>query len=129
MLCRIADAVRPLEKEMVHMPQLLINRTAAKDTADKGAIAGANPGVAASHEVVIFPDVEAVRLADPDHADDIVVEAFKPLKELLVSFTGSGGTLWVCPPYFNARSLDQNNLIGGATVVEILDQGATSLSY
>jgi hypothetical protein len=45
------------------------------------------------------------------------------------------GTLWVCPPCFNARGLDQNSLIDGATfadgaaVVEMLGQGAASLSY
>ena len=117
------------------MPQLLINRTAAKDTADKVAIAVATAGVAAAHEVVIFPDVEAVRLANPGYADGLVVEGFKPLKELLVSFTDNGGKLWVCPPCFNARRLDQNNLIdgatfaGGAAVVEMLGQGAASLSY
>ena len=110
------------------MPQLLINRTAAKDTADKVAFAVANAGVAASQGVVIFPDVEAVRLANSDHADDIVVEALKSLNELLVSLTDNGGKLWVCPPCFNARGLDQNNLIGGTAVVEILDQGIASLS-
>ena len=100
------------------MPKLLINRTAAKDTADKVAFAVADAGVAASQGVVIFPDVEAVRLANSDHADDIVVEAFKPLKELLVSLTDNGGKLWVCPPCFNARGLDQNSLIDGATFAD-----------
>ena len=128
MVCRIAYAVRQLEKEMVHMPKLLINRMAAKDTADKVAFAVANAGVAASQGVVIFPDVEAVRLANPDHADNIVVEAFKPLSERLVSLTDNGGKLVVCPPCINAHGLDQNNLIGGTAVVEILDQGTASLS-
>ena len=64
-----------------------------------------------------------------DDADDILVEGFEPLKELLVSFTDNHVKHWVCPPGFNARGLDQNNLIGGATVVEILDQGAASLRY
>ena len=129
MVCLIADAMRQLEKEMVHMPKLLINRMAAKDTADKVAFAVANAGVAASQEVVIFPHVEAVRLANPDHADNIVVEAFKPLKELLESLTGNGGKLVVCPPCFNARGPDQNNLIGGTALVEILDQRTARLSY
>jgi predicted peroxiredoxin len=58
------------------------------------------------------------------------VEGFKPLKELLAAFTDNEGKLWVCRPCFNARGLDQNNLIagatfaGGAAVVEMLGQGA-----
>ena len=58
------------------------------------------------------------------------MEVFKPLMELLASFTDNGGKLWVCPPCFNACGLDQNNLIadatfaGGAAVVEMLGQGA-----
>lgn len=52
------------------------------------------------------------------------------MEELLAAFTDNDGKLWVCPPCFNARGLDQNNLIagatfaGGAAVVEMLGQGA-----
>ncbi|MBE0682310.1 MAG: DsrE family protein [Anaerolineales bacterium] len=117
--------------------KLLINLTTAKDNADKTVVAFviANAGVAAGQEVVIFLNVEAVRLATPGYADDILSEGFKPLKELLDSYLSNGGKLWVCPPCFNARSLDKDNLLpgttfaGGAPVVEFLAQGAASLSY
>ena len=95
----------------------------------------ANAGVAAGQEVTIFLSVEAVRLAIAGYADDITSEGFKPLKELLAFFTENGGKIWVCPPCFKARSLDEKQLIpgatfaGGAPVVELLAQGAASLSY
>ena len=119
------------------MPKLLINLTTAQDNADKTTVAFvvANAGVAAGQEVVIFLNVEAVRLAIPGYADAITSEGFKPLKELLASFTENGGKVWVCPPCFNARGLDKDKLItgatfaGGAAVVEFLGQGAASLSY
>ena len=119
------------------MPKLLINLTTAKDNPDKTTVAFvvANAGVAAGQEVVIFLNIEGVRLATPGYADDITSEGFKPLKELLASFLDNSGKIWVCPPCFNARGLDKDNLIagaafaGGAAVVEFLGQGAASLSY
>jgi predicted peroxiredoxin len=117
--------------------KLLINLTTAKDNMDKTVVAFviANAGVAAGQEVVIFLNIEAVRLVTPGYADDIESPGFKPLKELLASFVGNGGKIWVCPPCFNARGLDKGNMIegasfaGGAPVVEFLAQGAASLSY
>jgi len=117
--------------------KLLINLTTAKDNPDKTVVAFvvANAGVAAGQEVVVFLNIEAVRLATPGCADDIVSEGFKPLKELLASYLDNGGKIWVCPPCFNARGLDKDNLISGATfaggapVVEFLAQGAASLTY
>ena len=119
------------------MPKLLINLTTAKDNPDKTTVAFvvANAGVAAGQEVVIFLNVEGVQLATPGYADDITSEGFKPLRELLASFRDNGGAIWVCPPCFNARGLDKDNVIagatfaGGAAVVEFLGQGAASLSY
>ncbi len=117
--------------------KLLINLTTAKDNADKTVVAFviANAAVAAGQEVVIFLNIESVRLVTPGYADDIVSEGFKPLKELLASYLSNGGKLWVCPPCFNARGLDKDNMLAGATfaggapVVEFLAQGAASLSY
>lgn len=117
--------------------KLLINLTTAKDNPDKTVVAFvvANAGAASGQEVVIFLNVEGVRLAIPGYADDITSEGFKPLKELLATFIDNGGKFWVCPPCFNARGLDKDSLInaatfaGGAPVVEFLAQGAASLSY
>lgn len=119
------------------MPKLLINLTTAQDNPDKTTVAFvvANAGIAAQQEVVIFLSVEAVRLATPGYAEGIAVAGFKPLPELLASFVDNGGKLWVCPPCFNARQLDKDQIIagstfaGGAAVVEFLAQGAASLSY
>ena len=119
------------------MSKLLINLTTANDNADKTVVAFvvANAGIAAGQEVTIFLSVEAVYLAISGYADDITSEGFKPLKELLAFFVENGGQIWVCPPCFNARGLDKDKLIpnatfaGGAPVVELLAQGAASLSY
>ena len=117
--------------------KLLINLTTATDNPDKSTVAFvvANAGLAAGQEVTIFLNVEGVRLAVDGHADAVAVDGFKPLKELIDLFTSNGGKLWVCPPCFNARKLNKENLVagatfaGGAAVVEFLEYGAASLSY
>ena len=119
------------------MSKLLINLTTAKDNPDKTVVAFviANAGVAAGQEVVVFLNIEAVRLAIKGYGDDVVSPGFKPLKELLAAFLSNGGKLWICPPCFNARALDKEQLVegatfaGGAPVVEFLAQGAASLTY
>lgn len=119
------------------MTKLLINLMTAKDNPDKTVVAFvvANAGVAAGQEVTIFLSVEGVRLVIPGYADDITSAGFKPLKELLAEFMGNGGKIWICPPCFNARGLDKDNIIpgatfaGGAAVVGLLAEGAASLSY
>ena len=119
------------------MSKLFINLTTAKDNPDKTVVAFvvANAGIAAGQEVVIFLNIEAARLAVLGYADDITSPGFKPLPELLDFFVGNGGKIWVCPPCYDARDLDRNNMIngatfaGGAAVVEFLAQGAASISY
>lgn len=119
------------------MSRLLINLTTAQDSPDRTTVAFvvANAGIAAGQEVVIFLNVEAVRLATPGYSDAISVEGFKPLTELMSTFVENGGTLWICPPCFHARGLDKDQLVagasfaGGAAVVEFLGRGAASLSY
>jgi predicted peroxiredoxin len=119
------------------MSKLFINLTTAKDNPDKTTVAFvvANAGIATGQEVVIFLNIEAVRLAVPGYVDDITSPGFKPLPELLDFFVENGGKIWVCPPCFDARDLDRDNMIsgmtfaGGAAVVEFLAQGAASISY
>jgi uncharacterized protein len=119
------------------MAKLLINLTTAEDNPDKSTVAFvvANAGIASGQDVAIFLNIEGVRLATPGYADTIAVEGFKPLQELMTTFTEGGGQLWVCPPCFNSRGLDKENVVagaifaGGAKVVEFLAEGAASLSY
>jgi len=57
------------------------------------------------------------------------------VKDLLSSFVENGGTVWVCTPCFKKRNVPEGNLVanaklvGGATLVEAVSQGAASISY
>lgn len=117
--------------------KLLVSLTHAKDDPDKATVGMvvANAAVASGQEAVVFLSTEGVRLANKGYADDIHEEGFKPMVELISSFAEAGGQFWICSPCFKKRSLDENSLIegstivGGAKVVEFLANGGTSLTY
>lgn len=119
------------------MAKLMVSITHARDNSDKATVAFvvANAGVVSGVETVVFLSTEGVYLAQEGYADDIHEEGFKPLKELISSFTENGGQIWVCSPCFKRRGLDEQRLtanttiVGGAKAVEFLSQGASCMSY
>ncbi|HMA34132.1 MAG TPA: DsrE family protein [Chloroflexia bacterium] len=119
------------------MAKLVVSITCAKDNTDKATVGFvvANAGVVSGVETVVFLSTEGVRLAEQGYADGILEEGFKPLRELLESFTANGGTIWVCSPCFKKRALAEDKLVpgalivGGAKLVEFLSQGASCITY
>jgi len=119
------------------MAKIIVSVTHAGENPDKATLGFvvANAGVASAQETVVFLSSEGAYLSNEGYADDIHEEGFKPLKELLDTFTGNGGTVWVCAPCFAKRKLSEEKLIanatlvGGAKVVEALSQGASCISY
>ena len=84
---------------------------------------------------VMFLTKEAVRLALDGLAIGVACDGCPPLADLLDRYTKAGGTLLVCPICFNAKALDQAQLIDnaqlGGTVQlwEWIGEGATTFSY
>ncbi len=119
------------------MGKLVVSITHGKDNTDKATVGMvvANAGVASGQETIVFLSTEGSRLGTRGYADDIHEEGFKPLKELIDSFTENGGAFWVCTPCYKKRNLPEDKLIpkatlvGGAKLVEILSQGAACVSY
>lgn len=83
----------------------------------------------------MFLTKEAVRLALPGFAIGVACEGCPPLPSLLERYAAAGGTLMVCPVCFNAKQLDESQLIAnaqlGGTVQlwEWIGDGATTFSY
>ena len=83
---------------------------------------------------VMFLTKEAVRLALKGLAIGVACDGCPPLAELLDRYTKAGGTLMVCPICFNAKALEEAQLIDdaqlGGTVQlwEWIGEGATTLS-
>jgi predicted peroxiredoxin len=97
-------------------------------------IAGA--AVAQGKPAVMFLTKDAVRLALPGVAQGEGCDGCPPLERLFEQFAEGGGELLVCPYCFNARKLDEADLvdharIGGATPMWewIGDGDATVFSY
>ena len=114
-----------------------ISLTAAKNDTDKATVAFvvANAAAASEQETLVFLSTEAVHLSQAGYADGIHEEGFAPLAELMANFVKAGGKIWVCSPCFKKRNLDESKLVSGATIVggaslvEFLSQGAPCISY
>ena len=96
-------------------------------------VAGA--AAAAGKQVTMFLTKDAVRLAQPGLAEGVACEGCPPLETLAAQYADAGGRLLVCPICFNARALDEDELvenaqIGGATPLwQWIGDGATVFSY
>ena len=76
-----------------------------------------------------------MRLALDGVATGIACDGCPPLADLLGRYIEAGGTFMVCPICFNAKALDQAQLVGSAQLSgsvqlwEWIGDGATTFSY
>lgn len=114
-----------------------VSLTHSKDDTDKATVAFviANAAVASDKDTMVFLSTEGVRLSQAGYADDVHEEGFAPLAQLIANFVKAGGNIWVCSPCFKKRGLSEERLIagttmvGGAKLVEFLQDGSPSVSY
>jgi predicted peroxiredoxin len=85
--------------------------------------------------VTMFLTKDAVKLALPGHAEGVACDGCPPLERLFEQYATNGGELLVCPICFNARKLNEGDLIanariGGASPLwEWIGDSATVFSY
>ena len=120
------------------MAKVVINLATGLDDGERVTVALLVGGAALEQgkQVTMFLTKEAVRLALPGYAEAIACDGCPPIPRLLEQYADGGGQLLVCPVCFNARKLNENELvanarIGGATPLWqwIGDEGATVFSY
>jgi predicted peroxiredoxin len=87
-------------------------------------------------QTLMFLTKEAVRIAIDGVAVGVACDGCPSLPELMKRYESAGGRYYVCPVCFNAKKLDEGNLIGGAEVQGTVpmwqwigDEGATTFSY
>lgn len=94
--------------------------------------------VAAAEEgrpTLMFLTKEAVRLAQPGQAVGVACDGCPPLPDLLKRYEQAGGKFLVCPICFNARQLDESQLLSNAEIGgtvplwKWIDDGAVTFSY
>lgn len=119
------------------MNGLVINLTHSVDDADRTSVAMvvAGAAVASAQDTTVFLSSEGTRLAAKGTAESLHEEGFAPLGELVSSFVEAGGKILVCSPCAKKRDIGEDDLIegasivGGATLVALLADGAASLSF
>ncbi|MDQ3415940.1 MAG: DsrE family protein [Actinomycetota bacterium] len=119
------------------MNGLVINLTRSVDDPDRSSVAMvvAGASVASDQTTTVFLSSEGTRLAQQGVADDVHEEGFAPMSELVATYVAAGGTFLVCSPCAKKRGIGEDDLIegasivGGATLVALLADGAASLSF
>ncbi len=104
--------------------KVVINLSTGLEDAERVTVAFLVGGAAVEQgkQVTMFLTKEAVRLALPGYADAVACEGCPPLSRLFQQYADGGGELLVCPICFNARKLDESQLVGNARLA-----GATPL--
>ena len=96
----------------------------------------ANAGIASDLEVTVFlaaSGVDWVRKGAADVAHLNPVDP--PMKQLIGNLMSNGGTVLVCPPCAKVRGYSEADLIDGVTIagapamLEVVKQGAATLSF
>lgn len=123
---------------MADSAKVVINLATGLDDGERVTVAFLVAGAAVEQgrPVTMFLTKEAVRLALPGYASGTACDGCPPIARLFEQFAEGGGQLLVCPVCFNARKLDEGELVpnarlGGATPLWdwIGDDHATVFSY
>ena len=118
--------------------KVVINLATGLEDTERVTIAFLVAGAAATNgkQVAMFLTKEAIRLALPGHADAVACEGCPPVARLFEQYAEAGGELLVCPICFNARKLDEGQLVANARLAGatplwdwIGDEPATVFSY
>ena len=104
--------------------KVVINLMTGHEDADKVTVAFlvATAAQTAGKDVIMFLTKEAVRIGLAGYAEAIESAGSPPVAKLFEQFAEAEGRLFVCPICFNARRLDEANLVPNAKLA-----GATPL--
>jgi len=117
--------------------KVVINLATGLEDAERVTVAllVATAALDAGKQVAMFLTKEAVRLALKGVTEGVACEGCPPLSRLCQQYTEGGGELLVCPICFNAKKLDEGELLGNAKLAgatplwEWIGKGATVFSY
>ena len=117
--------------------KVVVNLATGMEDAERVTVAllVSTAGLEKGKQVAIWLTKDAVRLALPDGAKGEACEGCPPLERLFGQFADGGGELLVCPICFNARSLDESQLVANARIAgasplhDWIGEGATVFSY
>lgn len=117
--------------------KILANCTHGKEDPERATLSFVVGNVAASadQEAVVLLTIDGAWLATKGYADGVQKEGFQPLPDVIQSFVGNGGQIWVCGACAKPRGITDADLIAGAkivtaaNVVEYMASGASTLNF
>jgi predicted peroxiredoxin len=117
--------------------KVLINLATGLEDQERVTIAFlvATAALNAGKQVAVWLTKEAVRLSIPGYGAGVACDGCPPLPTLLEQFAEGGGDLLPCPICFNARKLNEADLLpnarltGATPLWEWVGEGATVFSY
>jgi predicted peroxiredoxin len=122
---------------MANQEKVLINLATGLEDAERVTVAFLVGGAALEQgkTVAMFLTKEAVRLGLGGYATGVACDGCPPISRLFEQYSDGGGELLVCPICFNARKLDESELVGNAKLAgatplwEWIGAGAVVFSY
>lgn len=120
------------------MHKAAISLTTGLEDAEKVTVAFlvAVGAAEAGRPTLMFLTKEAVRLALPGNAVGVACDGCPSLPDLVKRYEQAGGRFLVCPICFQARQLDDGQLVGNAEIGGTVplwqwigDEGAVTFSY
>ena len=120
------------------MAKVVINLATGLEDQERVTVAFLVGGAAVTQgkQTAMFLTKEAVRLALTGVAEGVACDGCPPLSRIFEQYAEGGGELLVCPICFDARKLDQGQLVGNARLAGatplwewIGDEPATVFSY
>ncbi|HZO96752.1 MAG TPA: DsrE family protein [Gaiellaceae bacterium] len=103
---------------MAGKQKVVVNLATGLEDAERVTVAFllAGAAVAQGKQALIFLTKDAVRLALPGVAQGVACDGCPPLERLFEQYASGGGELLVCPYCFNARKLDEAELVANARI-------------
>jgi uncharacterized protein len=117
--------------------KVVINLTVGHEDPDKVTVAFlvGTAALTKGKRVTMFLTKEAVRIGLPRYADAVEVAGAPPVERLFEQYVEAGGELFVCPICFQARRLEEAQLLpharlaGATPLMDWIGDGATVFSY
>lgn len=119
------------------MSKIMIHNTHGNDDVERATLAFvvANASLTSGQDTIMLLTIDGVWIATKGYTDNLQANGFAPLAEIVTSFVQNGGKLWVCGACIKPRNITQEQLIdgaqvvGAATAVEAMVNGAQTLSF
>lgn len=119
------------------MSRMLINATHGPDDPERATLAfvTANVAATADQDTIVLLTIDGAWLAVKGRADEVAADTLPALVDVRAQFVAAGGRIWLCGACAKPRGITADDLVDGATIVsaaqivEVLAQGAGSLSF